>query len=85
MEDGEALIFPRCRQVHTFGMRFAIDVLFVDRNGKVVRAVSELTPGRLTRWVPRARALVELPPGTLSASGTRASDLIRIDGPDGAA
>jgi hypothetical protein len=65
-------------------MRFTIDVLFVDRNGKVVRAVSELTPGRLTRWVPRARTLVELPPGTLSASGTQASDLIRIDGPDGA-
>ncbi|MBN2168682.1 MAG: DUF192 domain-containing protein, partial [Actinobacteria bacterium] len=31
----EAYVFPRCRQVHTFGMLFPIDVIFLDRSSKV--------------------------------------------------
>ena len=47
--DGWALLFPRCRSVHTFGMRFAIDVVFLDSSGSVVRVVAGLRPGRLVR------------------------------------
>ena len=38
MPDGHALLLPGCRSIHTFGMRFAIDVLFLDRSGEVMRA-----------------------------------------------
>ncbi|MHB8894331.1 MAG: DUF192 domain-containing protein [Candidatus Geothermincolia bacterium] len=79
MKAGEALIFPKCRQIHTFGMRFAIDVMFLDGHGSVVKAVSDLKPGRLTSWVRSARTTVELPAGTLDSSGTRVADLVKID------
>ena len=41
-----ALLIRRCRSVHTFGMRFPIDLVFLDRRGAVVRIVSEAVPGR---------------------------------------
>ena len=45
--DGWALLFPRCRSVHTFGMRFAIDVVFLDSGGHVVRIATGVSPGRV--------------------------------------
>jgi uncharacterized membrane protein (UPF0127 family) len=79
MEPGEALVFPRCRQVHMVGMLFPIDVLFLDRQGKVVRCVSDLQPGRLSPWVRRACTTVELQAGTLERTGTAAGDLVAVE------
>ena len=45
--DGWALLFPRCRSVHTFGMRFAIDVVFLDAQGRVLAIESGVRPGRV--------------------------------------
>jgi uncharacterized membrane protein (UPF0127 family) len=62
-------------------MRFPIDVLFVDRGGRVVRAVPDLRP-----WVPvvaarGAKEVVELRAGTIAESGTQAGDdLVFEDG-----
>jgi uncharacterized protein len=60
-------------------MRFPIDVLFVDRGGRVLRAVPDLRP-----WVPvvaarGAREVVELRAGTIAESGTQAGDDLVFD------
>jgi uncharacterized protein len=60
--DGWALLFPRCRSVHTFGMRFAIDIVFLDSGGRVVRVASDLPPGRVV-LCRRAAAAVEVAAG----------------------
>lgn len=78
MEQGEAVVFPRCRQVHMFGMRFAIDVLFLDRDGFTVHLERGLEPGHLSPWIRRARTVIELPAGTVARTSTEESDLIRI-------
>jgi uncharacterized protein len=75
---GEALVIPKCRQVHTFGMLFPIDVLFVDRDGFVVRICRELAPRRLSLFVPRARNAIELPAGMVEMTGTEPRDRIEI-------
>jgi uncharacterized membrane protein (UPF0127 family) len=41
-----ALLIPRCRSVHTFGMRFRLDLVFVDRDWRVVRLVRNVGPQR---------------------------------------
>jgi hypothetical protein len=56
---GVALAFPRCRSVHTFGMRFALDLVWLDGHGAVVRVDRGVPPGRL-RWCRAARSVVEL-------------------------
>jgi uncharacterized membrane protein (UPF0127 family) len=58
---GPGLLIPRCRSVHTFGMRFELDVLFLDRSGEVV--ASRLgVPRRRAIWPQRgAFAVLELP------------------------
>ena len=57
---GHALLIPRCASVHTFGMRFPIDVAFVDAELEVV-AVEEAVPPRRLAAVAGAHAVLETP------------------------
>jgi uncharacterized membrane protein (UPF0127 family) len=57
-----ALRLDRCRCVHTFGMRFALDLHWLDAGGAVLRVDRGVPPGRL-RACRRARAVVEVPVG----------------------
>jgi len=74
---GEGLLFDRCYGIHTFGMRFAIDVLFLDQNLRVLRTVEALPPLR-TCAVKRAVYVLELPVGTIRQSHTEAGDQIQL-------
>ncbi len=66
---GEALVIERARQVHTFGMRYPIDVCFCDRSWHVLHAVRAMRPRRVTRWVGRAFFAVETRAGELADVG----------------
>lgn len=63
--EGQALVIAGARQVHTFGMRYAIDVLFCDEGWVVRHRVPRMAPCRITRWVGPARYAIELPGGTI--------------------
>jgi len=74
---GEGLLLDRCYGVHTFGMRFPIDVLFLDKDLRVIRAVKALPPYR-TSIVKKAVYVLELPVGALETSHTEENDQIQI-------
>jgi uncharacterized membrane protein (UPF0127 family) len=57
---GEALLLERCGSVHTFGMRFAIDVVFLDRQRRVV-AIHRAVPRRRMLFNFRANQTLEMP------------------------
>jgi hypothetical protein len=78
LKPGEALILPRCRQVHSFGMRFPIDVVFIDGKGRVAMTRTGLEPRRISSVAWRARCAVELAAGTLYKTGTVKGDIISI-------
>ena len=59
---GHALLFERCRSVHTLGMRFALDLLWLDGDGTLVRLDPAVAPRRV-RTCLRARAVVEAAAG----------------------
>jgi uncharacterized protein len=59
-DPGAALLIPRCRSVHTFGMRFALDLVWLAADGAVVR-VDRGVPPRRFRACRRARSVVEVP------------------------
>jgi uncharacterized membrane protein (UPF0127 family) len=57
---GPGLLIPLCSSVHTFGMRFALDVLFLDGDGRVIELRRGVPPRRVIRC-PGAVAVLELP------------------------
>jgi uncharacterized membrane protein (UPF0127 family) len=58
----EPLLIPRCRSVHTFGMRFALDLVWLGRGGRVVRVDCDVPPWRV-RACREAVEVLELPAG----------------------
>jgi uncharacterized membrane protein (UPF0127 family) len=58
-EAGPGLLIPRCSSVHTFGMRFALDLVFLDRDGRPC-SVREAVPPRRLASDRRASAVLEL-------------------------
>lgn len=61
-EAGAGLLIPRCSSIHTFGMRFALDVLFLDGRGEVLAVRRSVRPRRFACH-PRAAAVLEIPSG----------------------
>jgi uncharacterized membrane protein (UPF0127 family) len=57
---GPGLVIPRCRSVHTLGMRFRLDLVFLDERRRVVEIRRGVPPRRLVRC-PEAMAVLELP------------------------
>ena len=72
---GTALHIPRCRSVHTFTMRFPLDLIWLDRDGAVVRIDREV-PARRMKACVRARSVVECDAG--GADGLLAAGLERL-------
>ena len=79
LPDGTGLLIPGCRSVHTFGMRFPVDVLFVTLDGRslvVHESRRAVPPGRIVRASPTVRvheklAVLELPARRLRQPGPR--------------
>ena len=79
-EDGEALVIAPSNSIHTFFMRFSIDVVFARRDGSVVSVRHAVKPWRLAAS-PRAYLVIELPAGTLARTQTRGGDRLTISPP----
>lgn len=77
LEEEEALLIEPCKQVHSFFMRFAIDVAFLDKDDVVI-ATSSLHPWRMSRLYWKARKVLELPLGRLSKVGVKTGDKLNI-------
>jgi uncharacterized membrane protein (UPF0127 family) len=62
------LLLTRTRAVHTFGMRIALDLVWLDRTGRVLR-IDEATPPRRLAACAKARAVIELAAGGADRAG----------------
>ncbi|MGH2462759.1 MAG: DUF192 domain-containing protein [Candidatus Limnocylindria bacterium] len=76
---GEGLYVERAPSIHMFFMRFAIDAVFVDAGGRVVRVVDNLRPWRIVAWVRGASDCVELPAGSVQLTGTQVGDVLALE------
>ena len=74
---GDGLVLAPCSSVHTAFMRFPIDLVFVARDGRVLKTASAVRPWRI-RVAWRAFAVVELPAGSLDRSGTVRGDVVTL-------
>ena len=84
LEAGEGLLIPRTSSVHTHFMRFAIDVVFVDAQGRVAKVVRDLRPWRFA-GARGAEDVLELPAGHCDRVGLReGAVLVAAPAPDSA-
>jgi uncharacterized membrane protein (UPF0127 family) len=75
---GSALMIPACGQVHTFLVRFPIDVIFLDAENRILCVEANVRPYRVTKTCPGARMAIELPAGTIAAHGLRPEDEVMM-------
>jgi uncharacterized membrane protein (UPF0127 family) len=74
---GEGLLLFPCGSVHMLGMRYPIDVAFLDREGRVLAAYPALRPGFHAAGCRGARYTLELRAGTLASTGTVPGDRLQ--------
>jgi uncharacterized membrane protein (UPF0127 family) len=67
-----------CQSVHTFWMRFPIDVVFIDRKKTVVHVVENMKPFRVSKHVSKANGVIELPVNVIRSTMTCVGDQIEI-------
>ena len=77
LDEGAALIIAPSSAIHTFSMRFAIDVVFVARDGRVLKSYAAVGPRRIAFRLG-AFAVIELPAGTVSRTPVKAGDIVRL-------
>ena len=82
LEPASALIIAPCFSIHTMFMRFDIDAVFVDEDGRVVKVVRDMTPWRIA-VDPTAHAVVELPAGSLRDRQVNVGDRLYLLAPGG--
>jgi uncharacterized membrane protein (UPF0127 family) len=69
-----------CNSIHSFGMRFTFDALFLDKNLRVVHLIPEMKPWRASKIVFSAHGVLELPAGLISQTATALGDQLEISG-----
>jgi uncharacterized membrane protein (UPF0127 family) len=77
LPEGAALIIAPSNAVHTFFMRFPIDLAFVSRDGRIVKVRDSVGPWRMSAAL-RAFAVIELAAGRLERSGTKRGDRLIV-------
>jgi uncharacterized protein len=78
LADDDGLVISGCNSIHMFFMKFAIDVIFVDRQDKVVGLVENIQPWRLSPLFWSACKAIEVPPGTIARTTTTLGDNISM-------
>ena len=76
LDPGQGLYIAPCSQIHMFGMKYAIDVVFMDKKGTVVGLCKSIQPGQASALFAKAHGCVELPSGVIVETGTEVGDQI---------
>lgn len=78
LQEGEGLVLKGDKSIHSFFMKFPIDVVYADRGGRVVGLDPSMAPSRIGPIVWRAAYILELPAGVIQATGTCIGDQLMI-------
>ncbi|HOJ77786.1 MAG TPA: DUF192 domain-containing protein [Bacillota bacterium] len=73
----DGLLFSPCNSIHTFWMRFAIDVIFMDRSGRILAVYEKLPPNRVTKTIKNAYYVLEAEAGFADRFKVKTGDCLR--------
>lgn len=78
LEEGGGLLLSPCGSIHTFGMRYAIDAVYLDKAGRVLRVDSALPVNKAWPGASGAKRVLELPAGYAAKMLIRPSDALEV-------
>lgn len=79
LQEGSGLLIKPCNQIHSIGMKFPFDAIFLDKNLVVCHIESEIKPSNITKLVRGARSVLEVPAGKIAATQTQVGDQLKIE------
>lgn len=79
LSEGNALLILPCSSIHTWFMKYPIDVIFLDAENRIIKIMERVPPNRFGPLVRGARAALELPAGVCSSTGTGVGDIIQYN------
>ena len=78
LDEDEGLLISPCNSIHTFFMKFPIDIVFLDKKGVVVRTIENMVPSRMACSMLKAFDTLELVAGKLKKTPVKVGDLLKI-------
>ena len=78
LEPGDGLLIAPCSAIHTFFMKFPIDLVYIDKKRKVRKVRHAVPKSRMSACLT-AHSVLELPAGTVERTGTQAGDQLTIE------
>lgn len=76
LNSGEGLLISHCKQVHTFGMRFRIDVIFLSETGEIIYVENDMRSGNISKYIKKAYQVLELKSGAVQEYNIKSGDII---------
>lgn len=77
-EKAEPVLFKTRFGIHTFGLKFPIDVIILDNKNRVTKIITNLSPNNLFFWNPIYDKVIELPVGEITKLNIKSSDTLEI-------
>ena len=78
LADGDGFLIPHCQGIHTFGMSYDIDVIYLDRDGRILAVYEALKPNRFAKVYFQSRFVLELPMGAIERSRSNIGDTLHL-------
>jgi uncharacterized membrane protein (UPF0127 family) len=81
LEKDEGLLIVPCSSIHMFGVKFALDVIFISHENIITDFVENIAPGKVyiaKKEIGKAHAALEVVPGTIQLTGTKRGDKIHF-------
>jgi uncharacterized membrane protein (UPF0127 family) len=77
LKEGEGLLIPDCKQVHTWFMHYPIDIIFLDSQNVVIKQQT-LKPWKFSPWILKAKSVLEVPAGYASKNALKEGDKLEV-------
>jgi uncharacterized membrane protein (UPF0127 family) len=79
LENGEALLIKNCKQIHTFGMKFLIDVIFLSKAGEILFIQENMGINKISKYIKNGYMVLELESGTVKKYNINLNSIIELE------
>ncbi|WP_231514898.1 DUF192 domain-containing protein [Oceanobacillus salinisoli] len=80
MPENSGLHIMPCSSIHTFFMKFSIDILYLNQNNEIVGMEEGLDPGKIGKRIDNTKSVIELPAGTIKRTSVAVGQKIALQG-----